>query len=76
MVKYLCFILLTESDALAGIGNLTYFASQEDDPYITLKGEVIVAYSGSHLDRFYSPCIEIYIYRIGGGYEGRNGQYH
>jgi hypothetical protein len=36
----------------AGIGNLTYFASQEDDPYITLKGEVIVAYSGSHLDRF------------------------
>jgi hypothetical protein len=31
MVKYLCFILLTESDALAGIGNLTYFASQEDD---------------------------------------------
>lgn len=55
----------TESEALAGIGNLAYFAAQEDDPYITLKGDVSVAYSGSRLDRFYSPYIEIYIYRIG-----------
>lgn len=28
-----------ESEALAGIGNLAYFASPDDDPYFTTKGE-------------------------------------
>lgn len=32
--------VLTESEALAGIGNLAYFASPDDDPYFTTKGEV------------------------------------
>lgn len=28
------------SDMLKGIGDLTYFASNEDDPYVTMKDEV------------------------------------